>query len=124
MVSFIMKNTNCSYCQEYEKVENNEGWHLFMKEYDMYSALLLYHPKLKEDIRVLCKPNDIISVLDKEGQVIVKLETIVQNKDSLFSTLVPTEEYQSFYGDVDTMEKSYDKTLNAWFIGEYTVQST
>jgi hypothetical protein len=120
--SYVLKNTNCSYCQEYEKVENNEGWNLYIKEYEMYTALLLYHPQSKEDICSICKPNDIISLLDKKGEVVVKLEMIVQNKDNLFSTLVPTDEYSSFYGELDAMDKKKDKTVNAYWIGEYTVQ--
>jgi len=120
--NFILKNTNCSYCQEYEKIENNEGWNLYMKEYDMYSALLLYHPVMKKDIRVISKPTDIIILLDKDSNVIVKLEIIIQNNETLFSTLVPTEEYQSFYDTINSIEKPFDKTLNALYIGEYTVQ--
>ena len=122
ILNFILKNTNCSYCQEYEKIENNEGWNLYMKEYDMYSALLLYHPVMKKDIRVISKPTDIIILLDKDSNVIVKLEIIIQNNETLFSTLVPTEEYQSFYDTINSIEKPFDKTLNALYIGEYTVQ--
>ena len=51
----LLDNLNCSgsYCQEYEYNVNSENftsWKLYVKEYEMYSALLLYNDKLNKDI--------------------------------------------------------------------------
>ena len=66
LLTNILKNIGCSYCQEYEYQENInyfKSWKLYLKEYEMYSAMILYNDKLKKDISHIIKKNDSIFLL-------------------------------------------------------------
>ena len=53
----FLKNSGCSYCQENDYTdpkENYTNWSLYIKEYEMYSSLILYHEKQKMVISGTC----------------------------------------------------------------------
>ena len=49
-----------------------KSWKLYLKEYDMYSAMLLYNDNLKKDISFIIKKNECINLLDDKGDVFIK----------------------------------------------------
>ena len=66
----IFKNLSCSnYCTdnefEQDNINNNNNtrsWNLYLKEYEMYSAMILYNNKLNKDINnfIINHHNNII----------------------------------------------------------------
>ena len=127
LVTSILKNLGCSYCQEYEfqenyNKENYKSWSLYLKEYEMYSAMILYNDKLKKDISFIINKGESVFLLDENNEILVKLEFISKSDDELTSILVPTDEYQSFYEKIEQLDKTFDKDLNAQFIGNYNIK--
>ena len=126
-ITNILKSLGCSHCQEYEfqnnyNKENMKSWKLYLKEYDMYSAMLLYNDNLKKDISFIIKKNECINLLDDKGDVFIKLEFISKSDDDTTSILVPTDEYQELYENIEQMNKTYDKNLDAYLIGIYNIK--
>jgi hypothetical protein len=126
----ILNNLNCSgsYCQEYsasEGVTENEnkiGWKLYIKEYDMYSALVLFHDGLNKDIAEVFPDKNNIELL-KDNKTFIKLD-IITKKDNKkndaknkYSILVPTEESMEAYKIIEAMDKKIDKNIGGNFIG-------
>lgn len=127
LLTEFLKNLGCSYCQEYEFQENYnkdnfKEWKLFLKEYDMYSAMILYNNKLSQDISYIINKNDSIFLLDNDDKTILKLEFIAKSEDDKTSILVPTDEYQDFYEKIEQMDKKFDKDLNAHYIGTFNIK--
>jgi hypothetical protein len=133
LITSVLKNLGCSYCQEYQFEENYnknnfKGWKLYLKEYDMYSAMILYNEKLDKDISYYFKKGENIFLLNDKQEIILKLEYLSDNEsektDDLNKTaiLVPTEEYQEFYEKIEAMEKSFDPKLKAYYISTYDVK--
>ena len=126
-ITNILKNLGCSHCQEYEFQENYnkedmKSWKLYLKEYEMYSAMLLYNDKLKKDISYIIKKNEYICLLDDKDEIFIKLEFISKSDDENNSILVPTDDYQELYEKIEQMDKIYDKDLNAYLIGIYNIK--
>jgi hypothetical protein len=126
-ITNILKNLGCSQCQEYEFQENYnkedmKSWKLYLKEYEMYSAMLLYNNNLKKDISHVIKKNECIYLLDDKDEVFIKLEFILKSEDDNNSILVPTDDYQELYEKIEQMNKTYDKTLDAYLIGIYNIK--
>lgn len=135
LITSILKNIGCSYCQEYQFEEsynknNFKGWKLYLKEYDMYSAMILYNDKLEKDISHYFKKGENIFLLNDKEEIVLKLEYLSDsesektelsniNKNAI---LVPTEEYQEFYENIEAMEKSFDAKLKAYYIATYNVK--
>jgi hypothetical protein len=128
-ITNILKNLGCSHCQEYEFQDNNykenmKSWKLYLKEYELYSGLLLYNDNLKKDISYIIKKNECIFLLDNNENIFIKLEYIAKNDDDNNSILVSTDDYQDVYESIQQMEKTYDKNLNAYLIGIYNIKKT
>lgn len=126
-ITNILKNLGCSHCQEYEfqenyNKENMKFWKLYLKEYEMYSAMLLYNDNLKKDISYLIKKNECVYLLDDKDEVFIKLEFISKSEDDHNSILVPTDDYQELYESIEQMNKIYDKDLDAYLIGIYNIK--
>lgn len=124
LTSFL-KNLGCSQCQEFEFQENKENyknWNLYLKEYEMYSAMILYNNKLKKDISTIINLNDCIILLNDTNEPYIKLEYIAKSDDKNNSILVPTDDYQELYQSIEQMEKKFDKEINAYFIGEFELK--
>ena len=116
----------CSHCQEYEFQENNKEnykeWKLYLKEYEMYSAMILYNPKLKKDISYLISKNETIILYQKENnEIFLKLEYILSDENNN-SILVPTDEFQDIYEKIEQLEKEFDKDRNAYYIGIFNIK--
>jgi hypothetical protein len=127
LLTNILKNLGCSYCQEYEfqenfTKENYKSWSLYLKEYELYSAMILYNNKLKKDISYLISKNESLFLLNDSNDIICKLEFISINEEDNNPILVVTDEYQEFYESIENMEKKYDEKLNASYIGTYNIK--
>ena len=123
LLTNILKNIGCSYCQEYEYQENInyfKSWKLYLKEYEMYSAMILYNDKLKKDISHIIKKNDSIFLLTNNN-IVLKLEYISNESDNN-AILVPTDEYNEFYEKIEEMNKSFDEDLKAHYIGTFDIE--
>ena len=123
LLTNILKNIGCSYCQEYEYQENInyfKSWKLYLKEYEMYSAMILYNDKLKKDISHIIKKNDSIFLLTNNN-IVLKLEYISNESDNN-AILVPTDEYNEFYEKIEEMNKSFDENLKAHYIGTFDIE--
>ena len=126
-ITNVLKNLGCSHCQEYEfqenyNNENMKSWKLYLKEYEMYSAMLLYNDNLKKDISYIIKKNECIYLLNDKDEVFIKLEFISISEDDNNSILVPTDDYQELYESIEQMDKIYDKNLDAHLIGVYNIK--
>jgi hypothetical protein len=118
----ILKNIGCSYCQEYEYQENTnyfKSWKLYLKEYEMYSAMILYNDKLNKDISHIIKKNDSIFLLNNKN-IMLKLEYISNESDN--AILVPTDEYNDFYEKIEEMNKPFNEKLKAYYIGTFDIE--
>ena len=127
LITNFLKNIGCSHCQEFEFQENYnkdnyKSWKLFLKEYEMYSAMILYNNKLNKDISFLINKNDSIFLLDDKNEIFIKLEYISNNEEDNTCILVPTEEYQDLYEKIESMEKKFDKKQNAYYIGTFNLK--
>lgn len=128
LLNNILKNIGCSHCQEFEFQDMNKeiykDWKLYLKEYDMYSAMILYNNKLKKDISYLINKNENIILLDRESKdIFLKLEFII-NDEYNNSILVPTDEYLNMYEKIEQLDKEFDKEQNAYYIGTYNVKKS
>ena len=127
IVTNILKNLGCSHCQEFEfqqnySKENFKEWDLYLKEYEMYSAMILHNNKLKKDISYLINKNENIILLNnKNNEVFLKLEYILLD-DNNNSILVPTDEFVDMYEKIEQLEKDFDKEINAYYIGTYNIK--
>lgn len=126
LITNLLKNLGCSHCQEFEFQENNKenykDWKLYLKEYEMYSAMVLYNSKLKKDISYLINRNENIILLNKDNnEIFLKLEFII-NDEYNNSILVPTDEYLDMYEKIEQLDKDFDKEINAYYIGNYNVK--
>jgi hypothetical protein len=130
LITSILKNIGCSYCQEYQFEEsynknNFKGWKLYLKEYDMYSAMILYNEKLEKDISHYFKKGENIFLLNDKEEIVLKLEYLSDNESEKTeilninknAILVPTEEYQEFYENIEAMEKSFDVINFSFYTG-------
>ena len=124
LTSFL-KNLGCSQCQEFEFHENKENyknWKLYLKEFEMYSAMILYNSKLKKDISNIININESIILINDNNEPYIKLEYIAKTDDKNNAILVPTDDYQELYQSIEQMEKKFDKEINAYFIGEFELK--
>jgi hypothetical protein len=125
-ITNILKNLGCSHCQEYEFQETNKeslkSWSLYIKEYKMYSAMILYNNILKKDISYIINKNEFIYLLDEDGKIYIKLEFIAKNDEDDKSILVPCDEYQELYEQIGNMDKKYDKIMDAYLVGIFNIK--
>ena len=102
-ITSFLKNLGCSHCQEFEfednySKENYKNWKLYLKEYEMYSAMILYNDNLKKDISCLINKNETVVLLNQNNnEVFLKLEYILNNDTDKNSILVPTDEFEEIY---------------------------
>jgi len=125
MLLTLLNNLTCTHCQEFEyqdSLENMKSWKLYLKEYDMYSAMLLYNDNLKKDISYIIKKNECINLLNEKDEIFLKLEFVSENNDDKNSILVPTDDYLELYENIEQMNKVYDKDMNAYLIGTYNIR--
>jgi hypothetical protein len=126
-ITNILKKIGCSNCQEYElqedyDKENMKFWKLYLKEYEMFSAMLLYNDNLKKDISYIIKKNECILLLNDKDEIFIKLEFVSKSEDDNNSILVPTDDYKELYEKIEQMDKTYDKDLDAYLIGVYKIK--
>ncbi len=132
MTEFItnfLKHLGCSHCQEFEyqdtkNKENYRGWKLYLKEYELFSAMILYNDILKKDISHIINKNESIFLLKDDNEIFLKLEYIANNDQDNHPILVPTDDYQELYENIEQMDKTFDKELNAFYIGTYNIKKS
>lgn len=123
----FLDNLNCSgsYCQEYEYNVNSENftcWKLYIKEYEMYSALLLYNDKLNKDISEIFNNKNSVELMEND-KIFIKLDIVTKpNNDNKYSILVPCEEHVEAYKKIESMNKKYETGIDAFFVGIYNIQ--
>ena len=130
LITNILKNFGCSYCQEYDFQENSnkenfKDWSLYLKEYEMYSAMILYNETLDKNVSEFIKKGDTIALLDNKDEVIMKLEYLLDNEEEnglKTAILVPSEDYNNIYEKMEEKDKKYDNKLKASFIGKYNIR--
>ena len=121
----VLKNLGCSQCQEFEFQDTKEyykDWKLYLKEYEMYSAMILYNENYKKTITQLFNKNDSIILLDEDNKIYVVLEYISINEEDNNAILVPTDEYQELYQNIENMDKEFDKNIKAHYIGTFNIK--
>ena len=119
----FLKNSGCSYCQENDYTdpkENYTNWSLYIKEYEMYSSLILYHEIQKKDISFYINQNDSIKLL-KKNKTIIELDFISKDDDNNLAILVPDEKYQEYYKNIEKKSKNLNKNLKAFFIDKFDI---
>lgn len=127
LIDGFLKNIVCSNCTEHEfeetyLKENYKSWKLYLKEYELYSTMILYNEKLEKDISYLINKNDTIILLN-DKEIYIKLEYISNNSDGT-AILVPTDEYQEVYEKIESMEKNLDIKINAHYIGTFDIKKS
>ncbi len=147
-MEYLLKNMNCTYCQEYQYVytrEENEGeyskeenerggeenenrllflkeWDLFIKEFENYHAFILYHSIYKKDIiEFIPKKTEIIYLKDEGGEVVLELEYVTKNEDHLTSIWVPTEKYYDYFEKLNKTHKKMNKEIGGQFLGTFQI---
>jgi len=126
-ITLFLKNIGCSHFQEFEFQENYnndnyKSWTLYLKKFPMYSAMILYNKKLNKDISYIISKNDSIFLINENNENYIKLEYISNNDEDKMAILVPTDEYMELYEDIESMDKKFDKELNAYYIGNYDIK--
>jgi hypothetical protein len=88
----------------------------------MYSALLLYNEVLNKDISEILIDKNSVELMDND-KVFIKLDIITKkNNDTKYSILVPNENYIESYKNIESMDKKYDKNIDAYYVGIYNIQ--
>ena len=130
LITSVLKNLGCSYCQEYEfqenyNKENYKSWSLYLKEYEMYSAMILHNELLNKNVAEFINKGDYVALLNEKNEIIMKLEYLLDNEDEnglKTAILVPTDEYNNIYEKMSESDKKYDNNLKASFIGTYNLK--
>jgi hypothetical protein len=128
-ISGFLKNLGCSHCQEFEfqdvqNKDNLKNWKLYLKEFEMYSAMYLYNNKIKKDISYIINKNDSIYLINEKNEIFLKLEYILNDTKNNSSILVPTDDYLEHYEKIEQMEKIYDKEMEGYYIGTFSLKKT
>lgn len=135
-IEILMEHLQCSTCHEYNQVSSNysfeeesekktqiylqKKWNLYLKEFESYSAFILYHPILKKDIiEVFSK--ETIDLLDSSGNFIISLEFVNKDETNSTSIWVPSEKYYSLYERMMDTKRTYDPQIQAFLIGSYDI---
>jgi len=125
LLTLFLKSLGCSQCQEFEYHENTskkfKNWKLFLKKYEMYTAMILYNEELKKDISYIINKNDSILLLDDKNDVYMKLEYVSYNEDSNISILVPCDTYHELYQQIEEQDKEFNKELEAYYVGTFNI---
>jgi hypothetical protein len=125
LLTLFFKNIGCSRCQEFEfndnESKNFKNWKLYLKEYDMYTAMILYNEKIDKDISYIINKNESVLLLNDKDEIFIKLEYVSFDDDNKISILVPTDEYNDIYQKIENMEKSFDKKIKAQYIGTFNI---
>ena len=119
----FLRNSGCSYCQENDYSEIKEiysNWSLYIKEYEMYSSLILYHDKMKIDISYYIKQNEPIKLL-KKNKVILEVDFISKDDTNQLAILVPHENYQEYYENIEKKSKNFNPELNAYLVDSFDI---
>ncbi len=147
-IEFILNNMQCSYCHEYQNITQNDinkekqeeeniikeikmkSWNLYLKEFDNYSALILYHPIYKKDIIEVIKNNNInqknnsydLILYDENKNRFITLEFVSKNEDEGTSIWVPCDSDYQLYERIIEDKNKYDDKMNAYIIGTFNIK--
>ena len=147
-ISFFLENFQCSYCHEYQNISQMDlnknkkeeedlilerrlsSWNLYLKEFDNYSALILYHPIYKKDIieiiKNIYKNNSFDLVLydinPSDKNRFITLEFVSKNEEEGTSIWVPCDSDYKLYERIIEDKKKFDEKMNAYIIGTYNIE--
>lgn len=125
-ITNLLKNLGCLHLSDSEndfiKTDNSKNWKLYLKKYDMFSAMTLFNESLNKDISYLLNINESIFLLDNNNEIFLKLEYITKNEEDNCPILVLTDDYNELYEKVDKMDKIFDKNINGYFIGNFNIK--
>lgn len=135
-IHFFLENIQCTYCHEYQNINtlgtNNDiesdrrlsSWSLYLKEFDNYSALILYHSVYKKDIIEVVKNNSVDLILYEVNNKnkFITLEFVSKNEEECTSIWVPCESDYQLYERIIEKEKKYDENMDAYIIGTYNIE--
>lgn len=126
-ITSFLKHLGCSHCQEFEfqdtqNKENLKNWKLYLKEFEMFSAMSLYNEKIKKNISHIINKGEIIYLINDKNEIFLKLEYISDDETNNLPILVPTDDCQELYENIEQMEKIFDKDLNAYYIGKFNIK--
>ena len=128
-VNYILNHINCSgtYCQEYEssnqdlEMEKYRNWSLYVKQYELFSAMILYHEKMNKDVSEIITDKDSIELVCN-GKRFIQLDMIRRkNSTYIYSILVPSDDSMENYQEIEKMEKTYNKDKDAYFVGTFDI---
>ncbi len=141
-LNFIFDNIQCSYCNEYQNIshkDNNENkeeenieyinWNLYLKEFEDYSAFILYHNVYKKDVIELFKKynfkimNELTLYDITNNNRFITLEFVSKNEDENTSIWVPSENDIKLYERIIESNKKYDKNMEAYLIGTFNIKN-
>ena len=119
LITNILKNTGCSYCQENDHSDKKDyanNWNLYLRESDMYSSLLLFNHKLNKDISYYTIKNDSISLIDKDNNIILQLDYISNYDKTNYAILTPSEKYIENYEKLEKKNNVKHEKLDAYLM--------
>ena len=122
-IKIFLKNSGCSYCQENDyndKEDLDKNWNLYLKELNMYSCLILINEKSEKDISFYLNVNSKIKLFQNQN-LVLELEYISKIEDNKYAILVPLEDYQEYYQNLERKDKKYDKNLDSYFVDKYDI---
>ena len=122
-IKIFLKNSGCSYCQENDyndKEDLDKNWNLYLKELNMYSCLILINEKSEKDISFYLNVNSKIKLFQNQN-LVLELEYISKSEDNKYAILVPLEDYQEYYQNLERKDKKYDKNLDCYFVDKYDI---
>ncbi len=142
-IKYVMKNFQCSYCNEYQNISNKDNhnlkeddynenieyknWNLYLKEFDDYSAFILYNSFYKKDVIELFKKynfkkiNELVLLDIDNNSRFITLEFVSKNDDENTSIWVPSDSDYQLYERIIESNKKYDKNMEAFYIGTYNL---
>ncbi len=116
-------NININNITNTNKIDILKNWKLYLKEYEMYSSMILYNELLNKDISYIINKNESILLLNEDNSIYLKLEYISNNEHDNSPILVPTEDYEDLYNNIESSEKIFDNKLNAYYIGIFNLKN-
>ncbi len=141
-IKYFMENFQCSYCNEYQNISSKDNfnkteyenedieyknWNLYLKEFDDYSALILYNSLYKKDVIELFKKynfkkiNELVLLDSNNNNRFITLEFVSKNEDENTSIWVPSDNDYQMYERIIESNKKYDKNMEAFYIGTYNL---
>jgi hypothetical protein len=129
IVEYLLKHMQCSMCSDDHMVSSpdlfeekrmdvrKENWNLYIKEFENYTALVVYHPIFEKDVMEIFPQNTQIQLKDKDGNLVMVIENV--SKGGECSKWIPHEKYYTLYERMMDSSKKYDKKIKAFYLDTF-----